>query len=113
MKRISLPSWMVAFTILCMVLFIGTQILHTKNNAVSVSANETKITYVSVPITASDTLSSIAEQYYSWEFGSKQDYIQKIRQYNSLKSDAIYAGNHLIVPICNDVANAETASLKK
>lgn len=110
MKRISLPKVIIAFTILCTVLFIGAQTLHTDDNAVSVSAKETKITYVSVPITASDTLSSIAEQYYSQEFGSRQDYIKKIRQYNSLKSDAIYAGNHLIVPICNTV-HTETASL--
>lgn len=110
MKKISLPKMILAFTIVCTVLFIGVQILHTDGNGVSVSAKETKITYLSVPITASDTLSSIAEQYYSQEFGSKKDYIKRIRQYNSLKSDAIYAGNHLIVPICN-ANNTETASL--
>lgn len=110
MKRISLTKTIIVFTILCTVLFIGVQRLHTDGNTASVSAKETKITYVSVLITASDTLSSIAEQYYSQEFGSRKDYIKRIRQYNSLKSDAIYAGNHLIVPICNPV-NAETASL--
>lgn len=111
MKRLSLPKLILVFTIFCTAMFIGIHKQHTTDSVRPVSAEEVKVTYVSVPITAADTLSSIAEQYYSQEFGSKQDYIRQIRQYNSLKSDSIYAGNHLIVPICNATNYAETASL--
>lgn len=61
--------------------------------------DESSIQYLSVPIVAEDTLSGIASEYYSDEFGSMDQYISKIKEYNSLTSDAIYAGNHLIIPI--------------
>lgn len=61
--------------------------------------DESRIQYLSVPIVAEDTLSGIALEYYSDEFGSMDQYIAKIKKYNSLTSDAIYAGNHLIIPI--------------
>lgn len=61
--------------------------------------DESRIQYLSVPIVAEDTLSGIALEYYSDEFGSMDQYISKIKEYNSLTSDAIYAGNHLIIPI--------------
>ncbi len=66
---------------------------------VQAAIDESRITYLSVPIVAQDTLSKIAAEYYSDEFGSMENYVSRIKQYNSLSSDEIYAGNHLIVPI--------------
>lgn len=54
---------------------------------------------MSVYIETDDTLWSIAYKYYSEEFGSIEDYIKEIKKCNSLKSDAIYAGRHIIVPV--------------
>ena len=61
--------------------------------------DQSKISYVSVLIHSSDTLSSIANEYYCDAFGSVQDYAKVIQEYNSLDSDLIYAGNHLMVPV--------------
>ena len=63
------------------------------------SVDQSKISYVSVLIHSSDTLSSIANEYYCDAFGSVQDYAEAIQEYNSLDSDLIYAGNHLMVPV--------------
>lgn len=57
------------------------------------------INYISVLVTSDDTLWSIADRYYSDEFGTVKDYIKEIKRCNVLKSDNIYAGRHIIVPV--------------
>lgn len=74
---------------------------HFSSTHAHAAIDESKITYISVPIVAKDTLSGIAAEYYSAEFGSMDNYVAKIKEYNSLSSDEIYAGNHLIVPVYN------------
>lgn len=58
-----------------------------------------KISYISVLVTSNDTLWNIADRYYSDEFGTIKDYIKEIKRCNVLKSDNIYAGRHIIVPV--------------
>lgn len=60
-----------------------------------------EISFQSVYITNQDTLWSIASEYYSKDCGydSLEEYIEEIKQCNSLESEAIYAGASLIVPI--------------
>ena len=79
-------------------LILSLFILCTKQRTVS-KADNSNITYMSVYIETDDTLWSIAYKYYSEEFGSIEDYIKEIKKCNSLKSDAIYAGRHIIVPV--------------
>ena len=79
-------------------LILSLFILYTKQRTVS-KADNSNITYMSVYIETDDTLWSIAYKYYSEEFGSIEDYIKEIKKCNSLKSDAIYAGRHIIVPV--------------
>lgn len=103
MKKVILPRIFFVFIILGIIIFVGSHIQHTMSTHAEAAIDRERVTYISVPITASDTLSTIADQYYCREFGSMKDYVKEIRQYNSLKSDSIYAGNHLIVPVYNDV----------
>ena len=111
MKRLSISKICFVFAILCVVVFVGTHIQRTSGSYAKAAMDQSQISYISVPITASDTLSSIADQYYCQEFGSMQEYIQEIRQYNSLRSDSIYAGNHLIIPVYNRAGAPETACI--
>lgn len=69
------------------------------NKKTVIKADNSNITYISVYIETDDTLWSIAYKYYSKEFGSIENYIKEIKKCNSLKSDAIYAGRYIIVPI--------------
>lgn len=58
-----------------------------------------EISYKTVRIAANDTLWSIAKDNYRKEYGSLQNYIDDIKECNSLSSDSINAGCSIIVPI--------------
>lgn len=58
-----------------------------------------RISYISVLVTPDDTLWDIAGRYYSAGFGTLKDYVKEIKRCNSLESDNIYAGRHIIVPV--------------
>ena len=54
--------------------------------------------YTNICVESGETLSSIADRYYSLDFPSKGAYIDEVRFINHLDSDRIYAGELLIVP---------------
>ncbi|MFG6392579.1 MAG: LysM peptidoglycan-binding domain-containing protein [Lachnospiraceae bacterium] len=58
-----------------------------------------RISYISVLVIPDDTLWDIAGRYYSAGFGTLKDYVKEIKRCNSLESDNIYAGRHIIVPV--------------
>lgn len=92
----------VAFTVtafLASVFIADTHMGRASSVHVSAAIDESQINYISVPIVANDTLSGIAREYYSEEFGSIESYVNRIKEYNSLDSDNIYAGNYLIIPV--------------
>ena len=86
---------LITLTLACLLVFGLVRVCNSSES----SAQASKISYVSVLIHSSDTLSSIANEYYCDAFGSVQDYAEAIQEYNSLDSDLIYAGNHLMVPV--------------
>lgn len=98
-KLISKPK-LVFFALIFLILLVALMQSHffTSSHA-QAAIDESRIRYLSVPIVAEDTLSDIALEYYSDEFGSMDQYISKIKEYNSLTSDVIYAGNYLIIPV--------------
>ncbi len=62
--------------------------------------------YRSIAISNHDTLWSIAEQYMDAEhYDSIQDYIDEVRQMNSLTGDAIHYGEYLVIPYYNNVSS--------
>lgn len=98
-KTLSKPKLIFFSLIIIMLLLAVMQSRFFASSHAQAAIDESRIRYLSVPIVAEDTLSDIALEYYSDEFGSMDQYISRIKEYNSLTSDAIYAGNHLIIPI--------------
>lgn len=89
---------LITLTLACLLVFGLVRVCNSSESSAQASVDQSKISYVSVLIHSSDTLSSIANEYYCDAFGSVQDYAEAIQEYNSLDSDLIYAGNHLMVP---------------
>lgn len=100
MRRVQI-SWKALFFVSVLVILIMavSRLVHPAAAPVYAAVDESSICYLSVPISNQDTLWSIAEEYYTEEFGSVKNYIKEIKECNSLSSDAIYAGNHIIVPV--------------
>lgn len=61
-------------------------------------------TFKSVEIKAGDTLWSIASEYYTKEYKDIRNYIEVIKDCNSLKSDTIHSGCYLIIPYYEQIA---------
>lgn len=66
---------------------------------VRLSQKENDLYYISITITADDTLWEIAARYHTERNGSIKDYIHLIKKCNNMTSDTIYAGSHLIIPV--------------
>ena len=75
---------LITLTLACLLVFGLVRVCNSSESTAQASVDQSKISYVSVLIHSSDTLSSIAKV---------------IQEYNSLDSDLIYAGNHLMVPV--------------
>lgn len=66
----------------------------------SAQAQETKPTYKyykSIVIEKGDSLWSIAKEYMTSDYDSTQEYIEELVQLNSLTSETIHEGQHLVV----------------
>lgn len=98
-KNTSKKSMLYVVIVFFLIVGFGIKIQQTKTEHASASVNQMNIGYLSVPVYASDTLTSIAKQYYTDEFGSVQNYMNEIRSCNSMKTDAIYAGGYIVVPV--------------
>ncbi len=91
-----LKTALLAVVICLSVIFLIIYIISVNRGRTAVSADAGNISYISVPITTNDTLWSIADKYYSDEFGTIND---------SLKSDNIYAGRYIVVPVIYNVTD--------
>ena len=92
-----------AIRILCTLLtlcILSFGIYHITNtrSAEAKSTIHRELCFKSVPITANDTLWSIAQENYTDEYGSLKNYIKEIKRCNSLTSDKIVSGSALLVP---------------
>ncbi|MBR5579018.1 MAG: LysM peptidoglycan-binding domain-containing protein [Lachnospiraceae bacterium] len=54
--------------------------------------------FTQVVVQYGESLSDIADRYYSEDFNNKNNYIQEIRNLNSLYSSEVTAGTYLIIP---------------
>lgn len=87
----------VGFLVIVMVLLYLITLIPSK----IVYADQTTVsqkTFKSIEIKTGDTLWSIASEYYTEEYKSIRNYIEVIKDCNSLKSDTIHSGCYLIVP---------------
>jgi len=100
-----LKTALLAVVICLSVIFLIIYIISVNRGRTAVSVDAGNISYISVPITTNDTLWSIADKYYSDEFGTINDYVKEIKRCNSLKSDNIYAGRYIVVPVIYNVTD--------
>ncbi len=63
------------------------------------AANIREKRVVSVMVEENDTIWTIAQEYYTEECGSMKEYVSEIKSCNSLKSNTIYAGYPIIIPV--------------
>lgn len=54
--------------------------------------------FTSVTVESGDTLYAIAEQYFTEEYKSIENYIREIKKVNGLATDRIIQGNYLTIP---------------
>ena len=88
---------------LCLVIGISVSVGSFLSNAKDGSTPASYKYYKSITISKDDTLWSIAQQYMDEEhYDSVNDYINEVMQMNSLSSDKITYGNHLVVPYYSD-----------
>lgn len=71
-------------------------------NIISAEANDpNKVTlqkyYKSIEIQAGDSLWKIAEEHYTDDYESIQEYVKEIKELNALSSDTIHEGRHLMI----------------
>lgn len=84
--------------ILVLLLFFAVIFLFPERSASA--SNTTSLTYhiASVQIEQGDSLWSIAEEYFTKEFSSIQDYIKEIKRMNCMENDVIFEGGYLLIP---------------
>ena len=100
-----LKTALLAVVICLSVILLIIYVISVNSNRTAFSIDTGDISYISVPITTNDTLWSIADKYYSDEFGTIKDYVKEIKRCNSLKSDNIYAGRYIVVPVIYNVTD--------
>ena len=67
-----------------------------------IGAKDVSINYISVEIVAEDTLWDIATEFVNKTYYETDDYIQEIITINGLKSETIYPGQRLTLPIVEE-----------
>lgn len=71
------------------------------NNMNQVEARDYKETqkyYTSVEVEAGDTLWSIADEYMTAEYGSRDEFMNEVRQMNHITGSGIRCGSTILVP---------------
>ena len=82
---------------LILIIFIG---ISFRNGGKRANASSDKqVIYTSVLVEEGDTLSSLADRYYSSYSGTKENFILSICNINNIDSDSIEAGEYIIIPL--------------
>lgn len=87
----------VIITILLVACFLAAKALKRQSSVVNAETKR-NLKCISVCVTDTDTLWSIASEYYSDEYDSVSDLVSEIKSINRMGSDQINVGNYLIVP---------------
>ncbi len=96
MKRVaSRPIIFYSLVVITIVILFFVFLTPTKSTSAQIVGEKT---VKSVMVTEGDSLWSIASEYYTELDGSMSDYMDEIRRTNQLSSDAIRAGNYLVIP---------------
>lgn len=89
------------FTILCAVI-LSTTVLFASNITINMPKPTQQITrYESVYINKGDTLSNICEEHNTSSL-STYEFTKYVKIFNNMKSDTIYYGDKILIPIFNN-----------
>ncbi|WP_099468124.1 cell division suppressor protein YneA [Konateibacter massiliensis] len=91
------------FYIIVMTICLAAAVAVTCGSFISIAKNkapekEVYKYYTSIQIEKGDTLWELAEDYITTEYNSVNDYIQEVKNLNSLYGDSIHEGQYLTVP---------------
>ncbi len=98
MNKLFTTSIIVSFIVIISTTVIFAQTLAMPMPTATVSSIKTVVRYESVQINEGDCLSVIAESYNTTDMSTKE-FTNHIKQFNNLKTDTIYYGNNILVPI--------------
>lgn len=98
-RREMRKNFLIFVMTLCLIVTCSIAVSSFRSSAKNDAAEASYKYYKSITVSDSDTLWSIAETYMDEDhYGSIYAYIREVMSINNLKSDAIYADAHLIVP---------------
>ncbi len=83
----------IALVLFLVVIFLGGMNIVRADEAVEYDKS-----FISIEIEKGDTLSSIAQEYAKSE-ADYEDYINEVKNINSIKDDTIHSGCYLMVPV--------------
>ena len=88
------------FFLLVFTVFVILTVMLFLPGKTAAAKNEPTGTYriLSVEIESGDSLWSIATEYFTEDFDSIPSYIREIKRMNGMTSDALYAGDYIVVP---------------
>jgi LysM repeat protein len=103
MNRITRQASKQQYYIVVMTICLAIAVVVTFGSFISVAKNKTENDptykyYTSIQIQSGDTLWELADNYISSEYNSINDYINEVKQLNSLETDDIHEGQYLTVP---------------
>lgn len=100
MNKVIIINIIVAITVILSTSAIFADTTNYKNNTQSIDTTISKsiVRYETVSIQNGDCLSVIAEKHNTSNM-STSDFIDYIKTFNNLKSDTIYFGNSILIPI--------------
>jgi cell division protein YceG involved in septum cleavage len=96
--------WLIG-TIVLLVTLLYSAFFITKTVTAQRNTNRIKLV-TCVEVEKGDTLWGIASEYISEEYNDMNEYIEEIKNSNSLINDEIHAGNYIIVPYYADASES-------
>lgn len=103
MNRMNIQINKQQYYIVLMTLCLAIAVVVTYGSFISVAKNKSDNTpiykyYTSIQIQSGDTLWDLANDYITTEYQSINDYINEVKNLNSLETDDIHEGQYLTVP---------------
>lgn len=83
---------------ICVIMTIAISFGSVHSYATQTKSSSTKKYYRSICVMSGESLESIANEYMSVDYRSKDNFISEVKSINNLKDDSIHAGEYLIIP---------------
>lgn len=96
-------NFLICVMTICLIITCSVSLSGFRSNAKDDSTETSYKYYKSITVGSNDTLWSIAAEYMDEEhYDSMNDYMNEVKNMNSMTDDEIYYGEHLIIPYYDD-----------